>query len=249
MLSEHMCQGMAGGLSAHRPPRLLQQLRGLHPHRGLHVLPARQVAQGLQRSCPGGSDIASLNYILASNVWQQDHNGFTHQDPGFLDHVANKKADVVRLYLPPDANCLLSCFDHCIAQPELCERHRRLQAPPAPVAHHGAGRQALHPGHRHLAVGLQRRGPGARRRHGLLRRHAHAGDPGRRHHPAPRLPRAARSAWSTWWTSCACSPRTAAPPRPEPTQEYDALFTPGQAHRLRLPRLPEPDPRADLPAA
>ena len=59
-------------------------------------------------------DIASLNYILASNVWQQDHNGFTHQDPGFLDHVANKKADVVRMYLPPDANCLLSCFDHCI---------------------------------------------------------------------------------------------------------------------------------------
>lgn len=58
--------------------------------------------------------IASLNYVLTSNVWQQDHNGFTHQDPGFLDHMANKKADVVRLYLPPDANCLLSCFDHCI---------------------------------------------------------------------------------------------------------------------------------------
>ena len=58
--------------------------------------------------------IASLNFILTSNVWQQDHNGFTHQDPGMLDHVANKKADVVRMYLPPDANCLLSCFDHCI---------------------------------------------------------------------------------------------------------------------------------------
>ena len=58
--------------------------------------------------------IASLNFILTSNVWQQDHNGFTHQDPGFLDHIANKKADVVRMYLPPDTNCLLSCFDHCI---------------------------------------------------------------------------------------------------------------------------------------
>ena len=57
--------------------------------------------------------ISSLNLILTSNVWQQDHNGFTHQDPGLLDHVANKKADVVRLYLPPDANCLLSCYDHC----------------------------------------------------------------------------------------------------------------------------------------
>ena len=59
------------------------------------------------------ADISSLNLILTSNVWQQDHNGFTHQDPGFLDHMANKKADVVRLYLPPDANCLLSCYEHC----------------------------------------------------------------------------------------------------------------------------------------
>jgi xylulose-5-phosphate/fructose-6-phosphate phosphoketolase len=59
-------------------------------------------------------EIASLNLILASTVWQQDHNGFTHQDPGFMDHIANKKADVVRLYLPPDANCLLSTMDHCL---------------------------------------------------------------------------------------------------------------------------------------
>jgi xylulose-5-phosphate/fructose-6-phosphate phosphoketolase len=59
-------------------------------------------------------NIASLNYLLASHVWQQDHNGFTHQDPGFLDHVVNKKAGVVRVYLPPDANCLLSVTDHCL---------------------------------------------------------------------------------------------------------------------------------------
>ena len=63
---------------------------------------------------PWREQIASLNLILSSNVWQQDHNGFTHQDPGFMDHIANKKADVVRLYLPPDANCLLSTFDHCV---------------------------------------------------------------------------------------------------------------------------------------
>jgi xylulose-5-phosphate/fructose-6-phosphate phosphoketolase len=63
---------------------------------------------------PWRRNIASLNYLLASHVWQQDHNGFTHQDPGFLDHVVNKKADVVRCYLPPDANCLLSVFDHCL---------------------------------------------------------------------------------------------------------------------------------------
>ncbi|HTT81832.1 MAG TPA: phosphoketolase family protein, partial [Stellaceae bacterium] len=58
--------------------------------------------------------IASLNYLLTSHVWRQDHNGFSHQDPGFIDHVANKKADVVRIYLPPDANCLLSVVDHCL---------------------------------------------------------------------------------------------------------------------------------------
>ncbi len=58
--------------------------------------------------------IASLNYVLSSHIWQQDHNGYTHQDPGFLSHLVTKKADIVRMYLPPDANCLLSCFDHCI---------------------------------------------------------------------------------------------------------------------------------------
>lgn len=59
--------------------------------------------------------ISSLNILLTSNVWQQDHNGYTHQEPGFLDHLANKKADIVRIYLPPDANCLISCYDHCQA--------------------------------------------------------------------------------------------------------------------------------------
>jgi xylulose-5-phosphate/fructose-6-phosphate phosphoketolase len=63
---------------------------------------------------PWRREIASLNYLLASHLWQQDHNGFTHQDPGFLDHVVNKKADIVRVYLPPDANCLLSVVDHCL---------------------------------------------------------------------------------------------------------------------------------------
>ncbi len=68
----------------------------------------------VSKELPWREEIASLNYILTSNVWQQDHNGYTHQDPGFIDHLANKKADIVRVYLPPDANCLLSCFDHVI---------------------------------------------------------------------------------------------------------------------------------------
>jgi xylulose-5-phosphate/fructose-6-phosphate phosphoketolase len=66
------------------------------------------------RRMPWRAPIASLNYLLSSLVWHQDHNGFSHQDPGFIDHVANKKSEVVRIYLPPDANCLLSVTDHCL---------------------------------------------------------------------------------------------------------------------------------------
>ncbi len=68
----------------------------------------------VSKKLPWRKEISSLNYILTSNVWQQDHNGYTHQDPGFIDHLVNKKADIVRIYLPPDSNCLLSCFDHII---------------------------------------------------------------------------------------------------------------------------------------
>jgi xylulose-5-phosphate/fructose-6-phosphate phosphoketolase len=66
------------------------------------------------RTIPWRKPIASLNYLLTSHVWRQDHNGFSHQDPGFIDHVANKKAEIVRIYLPPDTNCLLSVVDHCL---------------------------------------------------------------------------------------------------------------------------------------
>ncbi|MCD7948063.1 MAG: phosphoketolase family protein [Oscillospiraceae bacterium] len=113
MLSEHMCQGWLEGYL----------LTGRHGFFNSYEAFIRivdsmfsQHAKWLKvtSELPWRQKIASLNYILSSNVWQQDHNGFTHQDPGFLDHVANKKADVIRLYLPPDANCLLSCFDHCI---------------------------------------------------------------------------------------------------------------------------------------
>ena len=68
----------------------------------------------MTRDIPWRRPIASLNYLLTSHVWRQDHNGFSHQDPGFIDHVVNKKADVVRIYLPPDANSLLSVVDHCL---------------------------------------------------------------------------------------------------------------------------------------
>ena len=105
--------GMAGRLSADRPARVFLLLRGVHPHHRFDVQSARQMAEGL-RHIPWRRPIASLNYLLSSHVWRQDHNGFSHQDPGFIDHVVNKKADVMRVYLPPDANCLLSVTDHCL---------------------------------------------------------------------------------------------------------------------------------------
>ena len=112
-LSEHMCEGWLEGY-------LLTGRHGFfNSYEAFIRIVDSMVSQHAQwlklcRDIPWREDIASLNIILTSTVWAQDHNGFTHQDPGFLDHVANKTADVVRLYLPPDANCLLSCFDHCI---------------------------------------------------------------------------------------------------------------------------------------
>ncbi len=113
MLSEHMCEGMLEGY-------LLTGRHGFFASYEAFIRivdsMAAQHAKWLKvcNEIPWRMPISSLNFLLASNVWQQDHNGFTHQDPGFLDHVANKKVDVVRMYLPPDANCLLSCMDHCL---------------------------------------------------------------------------------------------------------------------------------------
>src|ERR1700733_519425 len=113
MLSEHQCEGWLEGY-------LLTGRHGLFNcyEAFIHIVDSmfNQHAKWLKVTAqlPWRHKIASLNYLLASHVWQQDHNGFTHQDPGFLDHVVNKKADIVRVYLPPDANCLLSVFDHCL---------------------------------------------------------------------------------------------------------------------------------------
>ncbi|WP_321494767.1 phosphoketolase family protein [uncultured Desulfobacter sp.] len=113
MLSEHQCEGWLEGY-------LLTGRHGLFNsyEAFIRIVDSMfsQHAKWLKvtNELPWRRKIASLNYLLASHVWQQDHNGFTHQDPGFLDHVINKKADIVRVYLPPDANCLLSVFDHCL---------------------------------------------------------------------------------------------------------------------------------------
>lgn len=113
VLSEHLCQGWLEGY-------LLTGRHGLFScyEAFIHIVDSmfNQHAKWLKACAviPWRKPIASLNYLLTSHVWRQDHNGFSHQDPGFIDHVANKKSSIVRIYLPPDANCLLSVADHCL---------------------------------------------------------------------------------------------------------------------------------------
>ncbi|MFI5282073.1 MAG: phosphoketolase [Candidatus Dormibacterales bacterium] len=113
VLSEHMCEGWLEGY-------LLTGRHGLFNcyEAFIHIIDAmfNQHAKWLKvtRRIPWRRPIASLNYLLSSHVWRQDHNGFSHQDPGFIDHIVNKKAEIIRVYLAPDANCLLSIADHCL---------------------------------------------------------------------------------------------------------------------------------------
>lgn len=113
MLSEHVCEGMLEGYLLTGRHGVLNSYEAF-----IRIVDSMtsQHAKWLKvtSELPWRQKIASLNYILTSHVWQQDHNGYTHQDPGFLNHIVTKKSDIVRMYLPPDANCLLSCFDHCI---------------------------------------------------------------------------------------------------------------------------------------
>ena len=111
-LSEHMCEGWLEGY-------LLTGRHGMfHSYEAFARVIDSMVSQHAKwlkvcNQLPWRAPISSLNLVLTSNVWQQDHNGYTHQEPGFLDHIANKKSEIVRIYLPADANCLLSCYDHC----------------------------------------------------------------------------------------------------------------------------------------
>lgn len=131
VLSEHLCEGMLEGY-------LLTGRHGfIHSYEAfIRVVDsmASQHAKWLKvtKELPWRKEISSLNYILTSYVWQQDHNGFTHQDPGFLNHLVTKKADTVRIYLPPDTNTLISCFNHCIKTKNyinvmVASKHPRLQ--------------------------------------------------------------------------------------------------------------------------
>ena len=183
MLSEHQCEGWLEGY-------LLTGRHGLFNcyEAFIHIIDSmfNQHAKWLKVTAklPWRRKIASLNYLLASHVWRQDHNGFSHQDPGFIDHVVNKKADVVRVYLPPDANCLLSVMDHCLRSRHyvnvvIAGKHPAPQWLSMPAAE------------KHCAAGIgiwqwasNDAGDDARRGHGLLRRRADARDARRGFHPA-----------------------------------------------------------------
>ena len=145
VLSEHMCQGWLEGY-------LLTGRHGFFScyEAFIHIIDSmfNQHAKWLKvtRNIPWRRPIASLNYLLTSHVWRQDHNGFSHQDPGFIDHVVNKKAEIVRVYLPPDANTLLSVADHCLRSRHcinviIAGKHPELQwlGPDAAIAHCSAG--------------------------------------------------------------------------------------------------------------
>ena len=155
VLSEHMCQGWLEGY-------LLTGRHGLFDcyEAFIHIVDSmfNQHAKWLKVTDGIGwrRPIASLNYLLSSLVWRQDHNGFSHQDPGFIDHVVNKKAQVVRVYLPPDANTLLSVADHCLRSRQYVNVIVAGKSRPA-MAVHGRRDHPLHPGRGHLGMGIKRR--------------------------------------------------------------------------------------------
>ncbi len=244
MLSEHQCEGWLEGY-------LLTGRHGLFNsyEAFIRIIDSMfsQHAKWLKvtSELPWRRKIASLNYLLASHVWQQDHNGFTHQDPGFLDHVINKKADIVpRL---PAARCQLSAFGlrSLPAQPALRERGGGRQARPAAMADHGRRGHPLHRRNRHLAMGQQRPGRRAGRGDGLLRRHAHAGGSGRRFDSSGASARSEDSGDQRRRPDEAATP-IGAPARTERHGLRFAIYQ-GQAHHLRLPWLPLAGPPADVP--
>ena len=179
MLSEHQCEGWLEGY-------LLTGRHGLFNcyEAFIHIVDSmfNQHAKWLKVTAqlPWRHKIASLNYLLTSHVWRQDHNGFTHQDPGFIDVVVNKKAEIVRVYLPPDANCLLSVMDHCL-------RSRHYVNVVIAGKHPSPQWLSMDDAVKHCTKGIgiwqwasNDHERCARRSHGLLRRRADAGDAGRR---------------------------------------------------------------------
>ena len=200
MLSEHQCQGWLEGY-------LLTGRHGLFNcyEAFIHIIDSmvNQHAKWLKvtNHIPWRRPIASLNYLLSSHVWRQDHNGFSHQDPGFIDHVVNKRAEVVRVYLPPDANTLLSTYDHCLRSRQYVNV---VVAGKQPAPNFLTMEQAV----AHCTRGLGHLGVGGQRALGedpdvviaACRRRPHAWRGSRRWTCSSSTCPTSRSGSSTWWT-------------------------------------------------
>ena len=200
------------------------------------------------RDIPWRRPIASLNYLLTSHVWRQDHNGFSHQDPGFIDHVVNKKAEVIRVYLPPDANTPALGRRPLPAQPPLRERDRRRQAAGARTTSRWTTRSST----ARAGIGIWEWAsndggaePGRRAR--LLRRRPDARDARRRGDPARAAARAEGARRQRRRPDAAPAGRREHPHGLLRQRVRRALHH-RPAGRLRLPRLPVADPPAHLPA-
>ena len=243
VLSEHLCQGWLEGY-------LLTGRHGLFNcyEAFIHIIDAmfNQHAKWLKvtREIPWRRPIASLNYLLSSHVWRQDHNGFSHQDPGFIDHVVNKKAEIVRVYLPPDANCLLSVTDHCLRSRDYVNV---IVAGKQPALDYLTMEEAI--AHCTRGIGIWEWASsghgGARRRAGLRRGRADAGD-GRRRGAAARASAGAACAGRQRGRPDASGARHRAPARPFRPRIRRAVHR-RPARHLRLPRLPVADPSPHLP--
>ncbi len=246
MLSEHQCQGWLEGY-------LLTGRHGFFScyEAFIHIVDSmfNQHAKWL-KTCghiPWRRPIASLNYLLSSHVWRQDHNGFSHQDPGFIGHVVNKKAEVdpglspTRCQLPAERDRPLP------AEPQLRQRGRRRQAARAAVADDVAGGRALRGRRGHLDVGEQRQRRRARCGDGLLRRRADAGDAGRGRSaaPAPAGGEGARRQRRQPDEAAAGRRTSAWPVRQRVRRDLHRRY----AEHLRLPRLSVADSSTDLSAA
>jgi xylulose-5-phosphate/fructose-6-phosphate phosphoketolase len=176
MLSEHTMQGMLEGY-------LLTGRNGFFStyEAFVHVVDSmfNQHAKWLSicSELSWRRPISSLNLLITSTVWRQDHNGFTHQDPGFLDVVLNKSAAVTRIYLPPDVNCLLSVADHCLSSENTSTSSFQTSNCTSSIWTCG-GDRALHEGYRHVGVGVQRPGMRARPGDGVGGRHPDSGSIG-----------------------------------------------------------------------
>ena len=199
-------------------------------------------------SIPWRRPIASLNYLLSSHVWRQDHNGFSHQDPGFIDHVVNKKAEIVRVYLPARREQPAVGRRPLPAQPRLRQRHRRRQAARARLADAWTRPSTTAPAASASGSGPRNdAGDGARRGDGLRRRRPDPRDARRRCDPARSSCRELQGPGRQRRRPDAAAARDRAPPRSDRRGVRRALHDRPPGH-LRLPRLPLADPPPHLPA-